>query len=89
MNLPGFDAEKLQLGQLESEWAHIEPQMEEAINRQFAEIRPETERAEREFEAHRRDFEKAMRDAERQLREHQREWQKELRNRWHGGFAEI
>jgi serine protease Do len=89
MNLPGFDAEKLQLGQLESEWAHIEPQMEQAINRSLAEIRPEKERAEREFESHRRDFEKAMRDAERQLREHQRELQKELRYRWHAGTAEI
>jgi len=88
MNLPGFDAEKLQLGQLQSEWAHIEPQMEEAINRGLAEIRPETERAEREFESHRRDYERAMRDAERQLREHQREWQKALRE-WQAGCAEI
>jgi serine protease Do len=88
MNLPGFDAEKLQLGQLESEWAHIEPQMEQALNRSLAEIRPETERAEREFERHRHEYERAMRDAERQLREHQRELQKELRFRWQAG-AEI
>jgi len=89
MNLPGFDAEKLQLSQLESEWAHIEPQMEEAINRSLAEIRPETERAQKEFERHRRDYERAIRDAERQLLQHQQELEKELHNRWQAGGAEI
>jgi serine protease Do len=89
MNMPGFDADKVELGQLASEWAHVEPQMEEAINRSLAEIRPETEQAERECEKHRKDFERAMRDAERQLREHQQKLQKTLRYGWQSRAAEI
>ncbi|MBV8051465.1 MAG: PDZ domain-containing protein [Acidobacteriaceae bacterium] len=89
LNLPGFDAETLQLGQLASEWARIEPQMEEAINRRMADIKPETERARQEYERHRREFERAMHDVERQLCEHQRELDKALRYAWQTGGAEI
>lgn len=62
MEIPDFDAETtLELGELESEWAHIAPQMEEAISKRLSEIGPETERAEREFQTHQCDLQKAMR----------------------------
>jgi membrane-associated protease RseP (regulator of RpoE activity) len=86
---PDFDAETLDLGRLQSEWAHVEPQIEEAINKRLLEAKPEIERAQREFETHQRDFQKAMREMRQQLRDHQRELQRGLRYELQFGCAEI
>jgi predicted metalloprotease with PDZ domain len=88
LEIPEFDAEStLELGQLESEWARVGPEMEQAINKSLQEIGPEVARAQREFQSHQRDFQRQMRDLQRQLRDHQREIQRALR--WEAGGAEI
>jgi membrane-associated protease RseP (regulator of RpoE activity) len=89
MEMPDFDAETLDLGRLESEWAHIAPQMEEAISKRLSEIEPETERAERELQNHRCELQKAMRAMRQQLRDHQQELQRALRHELQSGRAEI
>lgn len=90
--IPDVDAQTLDLGRLESEWARVGPEMEEAIdqhllemkpeiegiNREFQKIGPEIQRAQRELCSHRRDLQKQMRDMQRRMREHLRQM-RELR----------
>ena len=78
LEIPEIDAEtREELSQLESQMAHLKPEMEEAISR---ELKPEIERQTRE--AHRRaeEFKRQMRDVQREWRDHQREIQRELRD---------
>jgi serine protease Do len=90
LEIPDFDVETIpELGRLESEWAHVEPEMEEAINKRILEAKPELERAQKELQIHQRDFQKAMREMQRQLRSHQREMQKALRDELLSHCAEI
>jgi serine protease Do len=87
--IPELDARTSELAQLESEWARIEPQMEEAIAERLRKIRPEAERAKRELEAHQRDLQKAMSEMQQQLRDHERQLDKALRHHCQSGRAEI
>jgi len=85
--IPDFDAETLDLGQLESEWARVGPEMEEAIDQhlldigpamedldqKLQEIGPAIEKQQKELCSHRRDLQKQMREMQRQMRDHLRE----------------
>jgi hypothetical protein len=86
--IPDLDAETtIDLGELESEWADIGPQVEEAINQHLLDIKPDMEDINRELQkigpqiqreqkelcSHRRDLQKQMREMQRQMREHLRQ----------------
>ena len=84
LELPEFDADTLDLSQLQSEWARIGPEMEEAINRSVVDLKPELEReleqigpelerSQKELCSHKRDLQKQMREMHRQMRDHLRE----------------
>jgi membrane-associated protease RseP (regulator of RpoE activity) len=76
VELPEIDAAtREELSKMESEMAHLKPEMEEAINRA---IKPEIERQTREAERRARDIEHQMRDVQRQWQDHQREIEREL-----------
>ena len=86
LEIPELDAEtNLELGRLASEWAHIGPEVEEAINRDLVKITPEVERAERDFHSHQREFQKQMREMQRQMRERERE----MKRKFKSGCADI
>ncbi|HYA24645.1 MAG TPA: hypothetical protein VEF05_10830, partial [Terriglobales bacterium] len=81
LETPGFDADTLDLGQLESEWARIGPEMEEAINQHLLDIKPELDRElqkigpeiareQSELCSRKRDLQKQMREMQRQMRDH-------------------
>jgi serine protease Do len=69
LEIPEFDAETLDLGQLESEWARIGPEMQEAIQR----ISPEIQQKQKELCSQKRDLQKQMREMQRQMRDHLRQ----------------
>lgn len=86
---------RMQLSELSSEMAKLEPEMQEAMNRQMMEMRPEIEREmqklgpelqkeQRELQHRQRDMQRAMRDRQRQMQEQMRKLQKEFRH-----YAEI
>lgn len=80
IEVPEIDAAtREELSKMESQMAHLKPEMEEAINRQMKELQPEIERQTREAERRARDFERQMRDVQRQWRDHQHEIERELR----------
>jgi serine protease Do len=80
IELPEIDAAtREELSKMESQMAHLKPEMEEAINRQMKELQPEIERQTREAERRARDVERQMRDVQRQWQDHQREIERELR----------
>jgi serine protease Do len=80
IEVPEIDAAtREELSKMESQMAHLKPEMEEAINRQMKELQPEIERQTREAERHARDVERQMRDVQRQWRDHQHEIERELR----------
>jgi serine protease Do len=80
VELPEIDAAtREELSKMESQMAHLKPEMEEAINRQMKELQPEIERQTREAERRARDVERQMRDVQRQWRDHQHEIERELR----------
>lgn len=87
--IPDFDADTLQLGQLESEWARITPEMEEAINRSVQEIGPVVARAEREVQKCQCDLQRQIRDSQRRLCDRAKQLQKALRRGLPSGCAEI
>ena len=80
IELPEIDAAtREELSKMESQMAHLKPEMEEAINRQMKELQPEIERQTREAERRARDVKRQMRDVQRQWQDHQREIERELR----------
>ena len=80
VELPEIDAAtREELSKMESQMAHLKPEMEEAINRQMKELQPEIERQTREAERRARDVKRQMRDVQRQWQDHQREIERELR----------
>jgi len=80
VEIPEIDAAtREELSKMESQMAHLKPEMEEAINRQMKELQPEIEHQTREAERRARDVERQMRDVQRQWRDHQREIERELR----------
>lgn len=85
--VPQFDADSLDLSRLQSEWARIGPEMEEAVNqslvdlkpeleRELQQIRPELEREQKQLCSRKRDLEKQMREMQRQMRDQRREMRK-------------
>ncbi len=78
LKIPDFEADTLQWSRLESERAHIEPQMEEAINQRLSQIEPEVKRAEKEFKSQQREFQRAMQQMQQRLCDHQRHMNRAL-----------
>ena len=77
IEIPEIDAAtREELSKIESEMAHLRPEMEEAINR---EIKPEIERQTREAKRRSEEITRQMRDVQRQWRDHQHEIERELR----------
>jgi len=83
-----LDAETtIDLGQLESEWARVGPEIQEAIDQHLLDIKPEIEginrglqkigpeiqREQKELCSHRRDLQKQMREMQHQMREQLRQ----------------
>jgi serine protease Do len=80
LELPELDAETtMQLSELKSEWARIEPQMEEAINRQVQQIGPEIERNLREIGPALQQQKKELRNQQRELKKQMQEMQQQMR----------
>ena len=78
IEMPEIDAEtREEWSQLESEMAHLKPEMEEAINRQ---LKPEIERQTREARRRAQELARQMRDVQREWRDQQREIERELRD---------
>jgi serine protease Do len=84
LEVPEFDADTLDLSQLQSEWARIGPEMEEAINRSLLDMKPELDqelqkigpeiqRQQKELCSHKREIQKQMREMQRQMRDRLRE----------------
>jgi serine protease Do len=80
VSMPEIDAKtREEISQIETEWARLKPEMEEAINRQMKQIKPEIERQAREAQKRAEEYKRQMRDMQRELRDHQREIERELR----------
>ena len=80
LSMPEIDAKtREEISQIETEWAHLKPEMEEAINRQMKQIKPEIERQTREAQKRAEEYKRQMRDVQREWRDHQREIERELR----------
>jgi serine protease Do len=80
VEIPEIDAAtREELSKMESEMAHLKPEMEEAINRQMKELKPEIERQTREAKRRSEEITRQMRDVQRQWRDHQHEIERELR----------
>jgi serine protease Do len=79
IELPEIDAAtREELSKIESEMAHLKPEMEEAINREMKELKPEIERQTREAKRRSEEITRQMRDVQRQWRDHQHEIEREL-----------
>jgi serine protease Do len=80
LSMPEIDAKtREEISQIETEWAHLRPEMEEAINRQMKQLKPEIERQTREAQRRAEEYKRQMRDVQREWRDHQREMERELR----------
>lgn len=80
LSMPEIDAKtREEISQIETEWAHLRPEMEEAINRQMKQLKPEIERQTREAQRRAEEYKRQMRDVQREWRDHQREIERELR----------
>jgi serine protease Do len=80
IELPEIDAEtREEISKMESQMAHLKPEMEEAINRQMKELKPEIERQTREAKRRSEEISRQMRDVQRQWRDRQHEIERELR----------
>jgi serine protease Do len=87
LEIPEIDAEtREELSQLESQMAHLKPEMEEAINRQ---LKPEIERQTREAHRCAEEIKRQMRDVQREWRDHQREIERELRDEFEEPDSEF
>lgn len=90
IEVPAIDAKsREELSQLNSEMAHLKPEMEEAINRQLQQVKPEIERQTRNAHQRAQEFQRQMRDLQRELRVHQREIERELRHALEGSSSEL
>jgi membrane-associated protease RseP (regulator of RpoE activity) len=80
IELPEIDAEtREEISKMESQMAHLKPEMEEAINRQMKELKPEIDRQTREAKRRSEEISRQMRDVQRQWRDRQHEIERELR----------
>lgn len=85
LSMPEIDAKtREEISQIETEWAHLRPEMEEAINRQMKQLKPEIERQTREAQRRAEEYKRQMRDVQREWRDHQREIERELRQEFDG-----
>jgi len=90
VEIPEIDAKtREEWSQLQSEMAHVKPEMEEAINRALKQAKPEIERQARDAERRAQQLKQQMRDMQRQLRDHQREIERELRQGLDGSSSEF
>ena len=87
IEMPEIDAEtREEWSQLESEMAHLKPEMEEAINR---ELKPEIERQTREARRRAQELARQMRDVQREWRDQQREIERDLRDEFEEPDSEF
>jgi t-SNARE complex subunit (syntaxin) len=85
IELPEIDAKtREEISQIETQMAHLKPEMEEAINRQMKQLKPEIERQTREAQRRAEEYKRQMRDVQREWRDHQREIERELREEFDG-----
>jgi serine protease Do len=90
MVMPEIDAKTRQeLSQIESQMAHLTPEIEEAVNRALKQARPEIERQAREAQRRGEQLGLQMRDVQRELLDHQREIERELRQELEGPSSEF
>jgi len=90
VEMPEIDAEtRDELSQIQSQMAHLKPEMEEAINRQLKQAKPEIERQAREAQKRAEQFKRQMRDMQRELRDHRREIEREIRQGLEGDSSEF
>jgi serine protease Do len=87
VEIPEIDAKtREEWSQLQSEMAHLRPEMEEAISR---ELKPEIERQTREARRRAQELTRQMRDVQREWRDHQREIERELRHEFEDSDSEF
>jgi serine protease Do len=87
VEIPEIDAEtRDEISKLQSEMAHLKPEMEEAINR---ELKPEIERETREAQRRSEEIKRQMRDVQQEWRDHQREIERELSRELEGSSREF
>lgn len=80
---PEIDAEtREELSQLQSEMAHLQPDMEEVVSREIAQIRPAMEQRARDMARQKREIQRQMRDMQQSFRDHQREIEREFREEY-------
>jgi serine protease Do len=90
MVMPEIDAKtREELSQIESQMAHLTPEIEEAVNRALKQARPEIERQAREAQRRGEQLGRQMRDVQRELLDHQREIERELRQELEGPSSEF
>jgi serine protease Do len=90
VEMPEVDAEtRDELSRLQSQMAHLKPEMEEAINRQLKLAKPEIERQSREAQKRAEELKREMRDMQRELRDHRREIEREIRQGLEGNSSEF
>jgi membrane-associated protease RseP (regulator of RpoE activity) len=78
---PEMEAETSEeLSQLESQMAQLQPELEEAVNREMKRVEPEVERRARDMARQKIEIRRHMRDMERSFRDHQREIEREFQN---------
>lgn len=88
--MPEINAEtEEELSNLGSELADLQPNLQEAVNREMQDLKPEVERQTREFARHQAEFQKQMQEVQRELKKRQREIQKEWQEEFHAGGPRI
>jgi len=90
VEIPEIDAKtREEWSQLQSEMAHVKPEIEEAINRALKQAKPEIDRQARDAEQRAQQLKQQMHDMQRQLRDRQREIERELREGLEGSSSEF
>lgn len=80
LEIPEIDAKtREELSEIQSEMAHLKPEMEEAINRS---LKPEIDRETRDAKRCAEEIQRQMRDVQRQWRDGQHEIERELREQF-------
>ncbi|MGH9500191.1 MAG: PDZ domain-containing protein [Terriglobales bacterium] len=80
---PDTDAEtREEWSELRSEMAHLQPEIEEAVNQEMQQIRPAMEQRAREMARQRSELRCQVRDMQRSFRDHQREIEREFREQY-------
>jgi serine protease Do len=79
-DVPALDAETSdEISELQAQLAHLQPEMEEAVNRATAQMTPEIQRETREARKYAEQIKREMRDLQRELKDSQREIEREVR----------